>query len=323
MSPPTNATMLKECAMPFAFLTTPFAPPEGCSTTEKAVPVVRSVDDNPVRCEKCRGYVNPGVKWLENGASWECNLCKNVNTVPDYYYSSLDGTGLRMDRTSRPELSCGSVDFQVSSDYCVRPVQEPIYIFAIDISVKAVQSGASFASLQSVESCIKRMTSDALTRAAHAFTKVGIFTYNRMIQFYSIDLESKSEEGKVKMHLVDAWDPFCAVPPSQWIKRAIEDENEIRLLLERLPELIATEQNVNESGYATASMSREDMNGSCTGAAMKSACDALSGLGEKWWCLLPTARVLETLNIPARRRWATILDRMSSSYIVMQRRMRA
>ena len=89
--------------------------------------------------------MNPNVKWLENGSSWECNLCKHVNIVPDFYYSSLDGTGLRMDRISRPELACGSVDFQVSGDYCIRPVQEPIYIFAIDISVKAVQSGAMFA----------------------------------------------------------------------------------------------------------------------------------------------------------------------------------
>lgn len=286
-SPPVNAAMQQECVMPFAFLTTPFAHPEGCSRSEQAVPVVRSVEDNPVRCETCRGYVNPGVTWLENGASWECNLCKHVNTVPDYYYSSLDGTGLRMDRMTRPELSYGSVDFQVSGDYCIRPVQEPVYIFAIDISAKAVQSGATFASLQSVESCIKRMTSDALARAAHAFTKVGIFTYNRMIQFFSVDLESKSEEGKVKMHVADAWDPICAIPPSQWIKGVVQDGHEIQVLLQRLPELIATEQNVDDSGYATASMSRGSMKGSCTGAAMKSACDALTGLGGKVVVLSP------------------------------------
>ena len=54
------------------------------------------------------------------------------------YYSSLDGTGQRMDKTSRPELQYGSVDYIVNTDYCIRPIQEPIYVFAIDISIKAI-----------------------------------------------------------------------------------------------------------------------------------------------------------------------------------------
>jgi protein transport protein SEC24 len=98
-APPSSSAMERECAMPLAFVATPFAPPEGCSKTEGPVPIVRSVDDNPVRCGGCRGYINPSVGWLENGSTWECNLCKHPNIVPDYYYSSLDGTGLRMDRT--------------------------------------------------------------------------------------------------------------------------------------------------------------------------------------------------------------------------------
>ena len=124
-------------------------------------------------------------------------------------------------------------------------------------------------------------------KAAHAFTKIGIFTYNRMIQFYSVDLDSKSEEGKVKMHVVDAHDPICAVPPSQWIHSVVNETEKIQTLLERLPELIATEQSVDGSGYSSASMSREEMKGSCTGAAMKSACEALRGLGGKVILLTP------------------------------------
>lgn len=286
-SPPCTTAMEGECALPFAFVATPFAPPEGCSKTEKPVPVVKSVDDNPVRCEGCRGYINPCVKWLENGASWECNLCRHVNVVPDYYYSSLDGTGQRMDRKSRAELSYGSVDFQVSGDYCIRPVQEPVYLFAVDISTQAVNSGAAFASLQSITSCVKRILADKDQRALHALTRIGIFTFNRMVQFYSVDLAAESEEGKVKMHVVDAWDPICAIPVSQWVKSINDEEEELLCLLERLPALIATEQGVDDNGYATASMSSENMRGSATGAAMKSACEALKGVGGKVMVLTP------------------------------------
>jgi hypothetical protein len=163
-----------------------------------------------------------------------------------------------------------------------------VLIFAIDISAKAMQSGASFASVQSVTSCINKIMSDEAMRAVHAFTKVGIFTYNRMVQFYSVDLASLSEEGKVKMHVVDAWDPICAIPPAQWIKSITHEAEELQCLLDRLPSLIATEQHMDEStGYVSASMTREDMKGSCTGAAMKSACDALRGLGGKVIILTP------------------------------------
>ncbi len=39
------------------------------------------------------------------------------------YYCSLDNSGQRIDRKSRPELQLCSVEFNVGKEYCVRPMQ--------------------------------------------------------------------------------------------------------------------------------------------------------------------------------------------------------
>jgi protein transport protein SEC24 len=65
-----------------------------------------SDQDGPPRCEKCRGYINPWVKFTDGGQRWACNLCGGVNTVPSAYYHQ-----------ERPELLHGTVDFPVPQAY--------------------------------------------------------------------------------------------------------------------------------------------------------------------------------------------------------------
>ena len=43
-----------------------------------------------VRCKECRAYVNPFIKFIDNGARWICNFCKLDNITDAYYYSALD-----------------------------------------------------------------------------------------------------------------------------------------------------------------------------------------------------------------------------------------
>mgnify|MGYP006086357625 CR=1 FL=1 len=227
-APPLNALVASQCNIPFSMVATPFADPEG--PIEKQVPIVKSQDNSPVRCTRCRGYINCHVTWLDNGSQWACNLCGMANAVQDWYYSSLDGTGLRVDRLDRPELTLGSVDFLVGQDYSMRPLgphgprlkrnkstagagagaggvdgegggakpsgeglftdlskmgvygkekdggeysgdsmrpQKPVgrttitqfynpsYAFAVDISPRAIACGATMASFQAVESCVR------------------------------------------------------------------------------------------------------------------------------------------------------------------------
>ena len=44
-------------------------------------------------------------------------------------------------QAERPELNYGSVEYVAPADYMVRPPQPPAFVFVIDVSARAVQSG--------------------------------------------------------------------------------------------------------------------------------------------------------------------------------------
>ena len=77
-----------------------------------------------------------------------------ANQVPAWYHCGLDSAGLRKDRLTRPELQLGSVDFVVNGDYCSRSPQRPVFVFAIDVSAKALANGAARAGLRAVAATI-------------------------------------------------------------------------------------------------------------------------------------------------------------------------
>ena len=353
-SPPLGAIVSRECNIPFAVVMTPFAPVEG--PEETAVATVETVEGVPQRCTRCRGYINPAVVWVDNGAKWQCNLCSMQNAVPDTYYCSLDGTGLRMDRSTRPELRCGSVDFVVGTEYRTRPDVAPAYVFAIDISPRAMACGATMASLQAVEACIRSLraayeetkalyqrdtrastsgapfepsgSSDHSASKGHAASgvhpndspaplsdvalhaRIGIFTFHRSIQFYSIRPDHREQ---VKMHIVDSWDPVAALPASLWLKSIAEQWEDLELMLQRLPELVTTEQGLDKnSGYNAGggygySGTANDLHGACTGAAIKSAQLALENTkaGGRVFVLTPNSPSIGYPKI-TKRETATI-----------------
>lgn len=91
MTIPSNAQLLETTALPFAVLVQPFAQ---LRYDEAPIPLVSSwvsgqsafdrlasteEDEGPPRCDKCRGYVNPWVKFTDGGQKWLCNLCNNSN----------------------------------------------------------------------------------------------------------------------------------------------------------------------------------------------------------------------------------------------------
>lgn len=93
------------------------------------------------RCRGCRTYINPFVVFVDGGRRWACNVCSTVNDVPGDYFCALDQNGKRRDLNERPELKSGAVEFVAPQEYMVRPPMPPVYMFVMDVSYNAVQSG--------------------------------------------------------------------------------------------------------------------------------------------------------------------------------------
>ena len=114
---PTSSSVASSAAMPLGVIVTPFAEQgEG----EEEVQLVNAGNDGPLRCQRCRAYINCHVRFVSGGNQYVCSVCRFVNDVPQSYYSPLNANGTRHDFIARPELSRGSVDFVATSAYMSR-----------------------------------------------------------------------------------------------------------------------------------------------------------------------------------------------------------
>lgn len=115
--------------------------PFGDLPSGEEVPTISFKNDPIVRCKDCRAYINPFVRWLDNGQRWICSFCGDINKTENYYYSTIESDGYRTDHDDRPEFSCGTVDFIANHEYMNRPPMPPTYLFAFDVSKPAIDSG--------------------------------------------------------------------------------------------------------------------------------------------------------------------------------------
>jgi len=151
-----------------------------------------------------------------------------MNNVENYYYSPLNEHGQRNDMDDRKELLYGSVDFLASSDYMNRPPMAPTYVFVLDVSKNAIESGY----LSIVTSVISRAITDE-TFPGGERTKVALITYDDRIHFYN--LKSTLRQPQVIINTEHTMD-FLPVPEDLLVN--LQDSKHLVLdLLERLPEM--------------------------------------------------------------------------------------
>ena len=201
----SDPNVMTKSGIPLAVVMQPFA------NTKPGEPPVPVIDfsavqvGGPLRCERCNAYSNPGFKFLSGGSKFQCNLCTHVNTTPEEHTSPISpATGHRMDADSRHELRMGSVDYVVGSpDYCVRPPKPACFLFAVDVSTSAIQSGLSFSAMMSMKSAL----SAGLLPGGSEGARMAIMTFDKNLHFFD---GRGSEKGKsVSMQLVtDIMDPF-------------------------------------------------------------------------------------------------------------------
>lgn len=240
---PSTKDMLKQCGLPLAAVVCPLAE---LKEDELPIPLVDFGPQGPLRCTRCRGYVNSYTKFIQGGRKFVCNICLLNNETPRDYYCSVDQNGRRRDIQERAELCRGSVDYIVPEAYTVRPPQEPIFVFVLDVSLFSFQTSLASATLDAVRYLLPSL-------AQNKRKKIGIVTFDSSVHYYRMD-HSKT----ISMCVVpDIDDPAAPLPPSSWLvpmedPQAQDKVNDLSELI--LKSFQSTTKNQAVSGAALSSV---------------------------------------------------------------------
>uniref|UniRef100_A0AAV1U5I3 Protein transport protein Sec24-like n=1 Tax=Peronospora matthiolae TaxID=2874970 RepID=A0AAV1U5I3_9STRA len=249
---PTTSELLKQCGLPLAAVICPLA---DLHEDELPIPLVDFGPSGPLRCTRCAAYVNSFTKFIQGGRKFVCNICQLNNETPRDYYCSVDQYGNRRDNQERAELSRGSVEYVVPAAYTIRPPQEPILVFVLDVSLFSFQTGLATSALQTIQYLLPSM-------AQNRRKKVGIVTFDTAVHYYRVNSSSSSISMCV---CPDIDDPVAPLPPSSWLV-SMDDPT-------------AADKIMEISDVITRSFENATTNQAVSGSALWSVADALSVSG--------------------------------------------
>ncbi|KAJ6737450.1 SEC24-RELATED PROTEIN, partial [Salix viminalis] len=263
---PCTVDLLSTSGMQLALLVQPLALPH---PSEEAVQVVDFGESGPVRCSRCKGYINPFMKFIDQGRRFICNLCGFTDETPRDYHCNLGPDGRRRDADERPELCRGTVEFVATKEYMVRDPMPAVYFFLIDVSLHAIQTGATAAACSSISQVIADLPEGPRTM-------VGIATFDSTIHFYNLKRALQQPLMLIVPDIHDVYTPLqtdVIVPLS-------ECRQHLELLLESIPTMFQNSR-IAESSFS---------------AAIKAAFLAMKNIGGK---LLVFQSVLPSVGVGA------------------------
>lgn len=211
---PENDQLRQASKLPVAVTIRPFAP---LLASEEPIPVVDMTqlgsgsgsgtdDQGPIRCRRCRTYMNPSMQHTFNN-KFTCNICHFGNNVvpPEYRTMFNPTTNQRTDVQMRPELHKGVYDILVPPSYNVGGVdigpQNLHHVILIDISINSVKS-----SLPSLVADTLRMMFNEEEELQGR--KVAILLFNKKMHFYNLSPLLESTQVTISADLEDPFVPF-------------------------------------------------------------------------------------------------------------------
>ncbi|KAF6148287.1 hypothetical protein GIB67_012062 [Kingdonia uniflora] len=111
---PCTGDLLSTSSMPLTLMVQPLALPH---PSDEPIQVIDFGDIGPIRCSRCKGYINPFMKFVDQGKRFICNLCGFMDETPRDYHCNLGPDNRRRDVDDRPELCRGTVEFVATKEY--------------------------------------------------------------------------------------------------------------------------------------------------------------------------------------------------------------
>ena len=243
---PSSYEQLTATALPLGLVLQPLAKQ---ADGEQAIPVLDFGETGPPRCRRCRAYINPFMIFSNGGNRMTCNLCGHPNEVGAEYFAPTDPSGVRVDRTQRPELMLGTCEFLVPKEYWSKEPVGMRYLFLIDVSAEACNRGFLQGVCDGILAAIygtdleeedangeEEVNGDAESRPSKvpAGAEVGFMTFDREIHFYNV---SSSLSASQQLVMSDLEDPFAAISAEHLFVDAAESKKNIVSLLRSIPQM--------------------------------------------------------------------------------------
>lgn len=210
---PETTSLLQKSRLPLGVLIHPFK-------DLNHLPVIQC--NTIVRCRACRTYINPFV-FFADSKRWKCNLCYRINDLPDeFQFDPVSKT--YGDPSRRPEVKSSTIEYIAPAEYMIRPPQPAVYLFLMDVSRLAVESGY-------LHSVCSVLSSELTNLPGDARTQIGFVAYDSALHFYSL---SEGQNQPHEMTVLDIDDVFLPCPDNLLVN--LQDRMElISDLLTQLP----------------------------------------------------------------------------------------
>ncbi|XP_050101018.1 protein transport protein Sec24C isoform X1 [Anopheles aquasalis] len=229
---PQTADLMKQSAVPFSLIISPFA---RLADQEMAPPIVDFGEMGPIRCIRCKAYICPHMQFVDGGRRFQCQFCKATTEVPAGYFQHLDHTGQRMDKYERPELVLGAYEFVATKEYCRNnvPPRAPAMVFLIDVSYNNVKSGLVQLLCSQMKQILAGLPVDQ--GQSRSSMKVGFITYNSSVHFYNL----KSSLAQPQMMVVGDLQEMFMPLLDGFLVDPEESASVIDALMEQIPRMFA------------------------------------------------------------------------------------
>lgn len=222
---PSNDTLRSDTKLPLGMLLRPLAPFSNKEHESGGVHVADfSNGSSPPRCQRCRTYINPSMRFTEGGSKFICNMCQFSNEVPAEYFQPLDIDHRRIGWEQQPELTFGTYDMIVTSDFWKEEGTEPVplhHLFLIDVSRNSIKKELPKLAVEAIRTVLYGNEKKYPAKA-----RIGIATYDRAVHFYN--LRPTLEQAQM-MVMSDIDDPFVPLEIGLFV-----DPEESRLVIEDL-----------------------------------------------------------------------------------------
>ncbi|SCU80788.1 LAMI_0B03730g1_1 [Lachancea mirantina] len=187
--------------LPLGALLQPFA----TSIPSDDIPVIDcSTDSGPLRCRRCRAYVNAGFSFTFDSKA-VCNFCQVSTRLEEHQQAPLNPDGTRSDFAERPELSNGTIEFLLPEQYnAIKDMPNlPLhYVFLIDISTLANENKSSLAMVEAVRTSIEYIAKN------QPQCKVAIIAYDNKIRFFNLRPENFQAQEYIVSDLHETFLPI-------------------------------------------------------------------------------------------------------------------